>query len=335
MDMDVTRRSVLKAGGGAIAASGIAGCLSAPRSKSDGKNEGYAAFFTLWDWAEQVGGDHISFVNPVGTGQPGHGWSPDGDITRNVASSSAFVYLDSPEFAWAQDIATQLEQDYEDVAVINLLDGIESHLRPSGSESGSESHGEHQADESHDPHVWIDPVLAEEMVGPIADGLAEVDQDHEDDYSRNAERYRERIRSVDEAFQTLIEDAERDLAVFAGHDSFGYLERRYGFDLHTPVGISPDAVESFDDIAGTIELIEDRGIETVLYDPFEASDPPSDLPQMVEVIFEHTDVEDAEPLSPASGTTAEWNDRGWGWIEQMEKLNLPSLRAALGATASR
>ena len=53
---------------------------------------------------------------------------------------------------------------------------------------------------------------------------------------------------------------------------------------------------------------------------------------MVEVIFEHTDVEDAEPLSPASGTTAEWNDRGWGWIEQMEELNLPSLRAALGAT---
>ena len=330
--MDVTRRSVLKTGWGAVAASGIAGCLSAPESGGDGGNEGYAAFFTLWDWAEQVGGDHISFVNPVGTGQPGHGWSPEGDITRNVASSSAFVYLDSPEFAWAQDIAIQLERDYEDVAVIDLLDGIESRLHSPGSETGPGSDGESHADESHDPHVWLDPVLAGEMIDPIAEGLASVDPDHEDDYRRNAADYRERIGAVDEAFQTLADGAERDLAVFAGHDSFGYLERRYGFDLHTPVGISPDAVESFDDIAGTIERIEERGIETVLYDPFEASNPPSDLPQMVEVIFEHTDVEDAEPLSPASGTTAEWNDRGWGWIEQMEELNLPSLRAALGAT---
>lgn len=333
--MDVTRRSVLKTGGGAVAASGIAGCLSAPGSGSDGSDEGYAAFFALWDWAERVGGDHFSFVNPVGTGQPGHGWSPDGDITRNVASSSAFVYLDSPEFAWAQDIATQLERDYEGVAVIDLLGGIESRLRPSGSEAGSESDETHRDEEHRDPHVWIDPVLAGEMIGPIVDGLGEVDPDHEDDYRRNAENYRERIGSVDETFQTLVDDAERDIAVFAGHDSFGYLERRYGFELHTPVGISPDAVESFDDIAGTIDLIEERGIETILYDPFEASDPPSDLPQMAEVIFEHTDVENAEPLSPASGTTAEWNDRGWGWVEQMEELNLPSLRAALGATAAR
>ena len=329
--MERTRRSVLESGAG-IAAVGLGGCLSSPVEGHDGSDEGYTAFFTLWDWAEQVGGEHFSFVNPVDTGQMGHGWSPDGDITRNIASSAAFVYLDSPEFSWAQDIATELERDYDDVTVIDLLDPIESHLRQSDEEHRSDSEEAHGTDGSHDPHVWTDPVLTIEMIEPIADGIAAIDPEHEDDYRQNTADYVERIGSVHDRFETLVDDAERETAVLAGHDSFGYLEDRYGFELHTPVGISPDAVESFGDISSTIDLIEERGIETILYDPFESPDPPEDLPQMVEVIFEHTAVEDAQPLSPASGTTAEWDDRGWGWVEQMEELNLPSLRSALGAT---
>jgi zinc transport system substrate-binding protein len=330
--MDATRRAVLKAGGGAIAASGIAGCLGSPVGGSEEDDEGYAAFFTAWDWAEQVGGQHFSFENPVDAGQMGHGWSPDGDITRDIASSSAFVYLDSPEFAWAQDIAAELERDYEDIAVIDLLEGIEE-AGGEGSEADGDAGDDHDdgVPHNHDPHVWVDPVLAAEMIGPIADGLGRIDPDHEADYRRNAAEYVERIESVHSSFETLADEADRDVAVFAGHDSFGYLESRYGFELHTPSGVSPDAAESFEDISDIIELIGEEGIETVLYDPFEAPDPTGDPPQMVEVIFEHTDVEDARPLSPASGTTAEWNDRGWGWVEQMTELNRPSLRAALGA----
>ncbi|MEF8778273.1 MAG: zinc ABC transporter substrate-binding protein [Natronomonas sp.] len=460
--MDLTRRSVLKTGAGG-AAVGLSGCLASP-FEGDDSSDGYAAFFTLWDWAEQVGGDHFSFVNPVESGEMGHGWSPDGDITRNVASSDVFVYLDSPEWAWAQDIAAELERDYDDVTVIDLLAGLESYLIGFDSETlpepdygheypperlrrrfdifdlrsndqlgywhdtrehwhggvpdveldsvvpvgvvlrdeddrvvplganemyhvdariadgesddvleiesrgdyveffgqsvGStavvfeirrgeeavydtavdpapvavvESTDDDGIDEFYDPHTWVDPVLATEMVETIADELALIDPDHENDYRQNAADYIERIDEVHEAFQTLTANAERDVAVFAGHDSFEYVERRYGFELHTPVAISPDAAESFDDISETIELIETHDIETVLYDPFEAPNPTEDLPQMVEVIFEHTDIEDAEPLSSASGTTAEWDDRGWGWVEQMEELNLPSLRKALGA----
>ncbi|MEF8778446.1 MAG: zinc ABC transporter substrate-binding protein [Natronomonas sp.] len=329
--MDVTRRAVLKSSVSTVATAGFSGCLGSPEGDRDGSLEGYTAFFTLWDWAEQVGGEHFSFVNPVDTGQMGHGWSPDGDITRNVASSDAFIYLDSPEFAWAQDIAAELQRDYEDITVIDLLGGIESRLQQS--ESGHDE--EHGGEEFHDPHVWIDPILASEMIESIVDGLVETDPDHEDDYREHAANYIERIEAVHEAFDTLVDDAERGVAVLAGHDSFGYLERRYGFDLHTPVGVSPDAAESFEDISGVIETIEEHDIETVLYDPFEAPDPPDDLPQMVEVIFEHTDVDSAEPLSSVSGTTAEWEDRGWGWVEQMEELNLPSLRAALGVEESR
>lgn len=459
--MKLTRRSVLASGAGAVTATGLAGCLGSPFEEG-GNSEGYTAFFTLWDWAEEIGGDHFSFENPVEAGQMGHGWSPDGDLTRNIASSELFIYLDTPEFSWAQNVAAELERDYDGITVIDLLDGLEPYLLrfdsgalpepdrgheyppeslqldefdiydlrsedqlgywhtdhwhggiPDVELDGSvpigvvlrdqedrvvplganetyqldariaedeptdvleiESHGEYvefhgrsvgttavvlqirrgeeliyetddepasvevleeldgEVDEFYDPHAWVDPVLAQRMVETIADGLAEIDPEHESEYRENAEAYNERLESVHQQFEALTENAQRDVAVFAAHDSFAYIENRYGITIHTPVGISPDAAESFDDVSGLIEIIETNDIDTVLYDPFEAPNPEEDYPQMIDVLFEHTDIESAEPLSPAEGTTEEWSERGWGWVEQMEEMNLPSLRKALGA----
>ncbi len=343
--MALTRRSALKASAGAVVATGLGGCLSGPFGDDVGR-EGYAAFFALWDWAKHVGDEHFSFVNPIEAGQMGHGWSPDGDFTREIASSNLFIYLDTPEFSWAQDIAAELERDYDDVVVVDLLDGLESQLlRPDTEDENSaqEDHDHEEGDhddyadhdydsgEFYDPHVWTDPILAIEMVDSIADSLAEIDPERTEEYRESAATFGDRIESVHQQFEDLASNAERDVAVLAAHDSFGYFERRYGIELRTPVGVTPNAVESFEDVSGLIDVIESHGIETVLYDPFEAPNSDEDLPQMVDVLFEHTDIENAEPLSAAEGTTPEWRERGWGWIEQMEKINLPSLGTALGA----
>ena len=462
--MNLSRRGLLTAGAGAATAA-VAGCVdaAAPGQENDG---GYTAFFTLWDWAEEISGDTLDFENPVSAGQMGHGWSPDGDITRELASSEMFLYLDTPEFSWAQDVATELERDHDEVAVVDALEGLEPYLIPFDTEPMPEPdhgrdyppeslwfeevdiydlrsnqqlgywhgpgfnhwhgglpdiavgdsvpigvvlkdeaenivplgdgesyrvdarladgesedvvdiegggdhvvfHGEstgtagivfqilHEgdviyetdpeptsitvketldaggADEFHDPHAWTDPVLAQRMVDNVADALADVDPENEAAYRDNADRYKQRLQSVHEEFEALGEAADREVAVFAGHDSFQYLEQRYAFELHTPVGISPDAGESFDDMTRLNSVIEEHGIDTVLYDPFEAATPGEDLPQMVENIFEETSVDNAEPLSPLEGTTETWQENDWGWVEQMENVNIPSLRKALGA----
>lgn len=459
--MNPTRRSVLKAGVGATTFGALAGCLASPDEDDEGENAGYANFFALWDWASEVGGEAFAFENPVEAGSMGHGWSPDGDLAREIAATDLFLYLDTPEFGWAQDVATELERDYEDVAVIDVMQRIEPYLIPFESEplpepdydhefspdalvledfdiydlrsneqlgywhvehwhggvpdvvlgdtvpfgvviedeeghvlplgedqeyqldariadgedesvARVESHGDHVefhgeelgstaavielrrgeeliydtgdepssfdvveaydgegADEFHDPHVWADPGLVERMVETIADELVAIDPDNEPTYRENAAAYTGRLQDVHQQFETLFEEAEHDVAVFAGHDSFGYLERRYDFELRTPTGVSPNAAASFEDVADLIEVIKEHDLDTVLYDPFEAPTPGEDVPQIVETIFENSDVENAEPLTPGEGTTAEWVDNGYGWVEQMTEINIPSLEAAL------
>jgi zinc transport system substrate-binding protein len=467
--MDYTRRSVLGGGASLLALGSLAGCLDEPGEgdgEGNGNHSGYASFFALYDWTNEVGGDAFSFENPVDVGEMGHGWEPAGDLAVDIAETDAFVYLDTPEYSWAQDLAATLEDDYPEVALIDGMDGLEEFLIPGGDgdelpepddaevfegeeveivefdlvDPGSgevvaywhddhwhgevpdvgledslavggvfvdgedrvlplgegepfqlegvvregaqenvevDSDGEFveftgveegrtqvvfelvsdgevlfdttndglplevveeveegEAPEFYDPHVWVDPVIAMKIVETIADGLAEIDEENAESYEENAVAYTERLEAVHGEFEALSEDAERQVAVFAGHDSYGYIEDRYGFELHTPVGIAPDDAESLDDVAGMIEVVEEHDIETILYDPFESPDPDEEVPQMVELIIENSDASEAAPLSPAEGTTPEWNEEGWGWVEQMEEVNIPSLRRALGAGES-
>lgn len=462
--MTRSRRAVLRSGAGAFALGALAGCLSEPGADSGAGEDGYASFFALADWSNHVVGDEMEIENPVETGEMGHGWEPPVDLQREIAESAAFIYLDSPEFAWAQDVAADLEA--EDVTLIDALQGLESQLLPvdrgsdddrepqdeydddpaevqiaefdiydrrTGEEVGYwhgeldhwhggvpdvvldqhvaiegvfedeqgrvlplgkdepfqlearivdgadpdvleiEPQGDHvefhgvetgrtmvvfelvadgevvwdtsednasvavveepddESTEFADPHAWVDPVLAQEMVETIATGLGELDSDSAEQYEENAADYTDRMAEIDEQFEELAENATREVAVVAGHDSFQYLEERYGFEFRTPVGVSPDAVESSEDVSELIGVVEEHDIETILYDPFETQNPGDDVPQMVDVLLDETDATGSEPITAAGGTLQEWTERGYGWIEQMEEINLPSLAKALDA----
>ena len=187
-------------------------------------------------------------------------------------------------------------------------------------------------DAFYDPHVWVDPIHAKSIVEHIAAELGELLPDEEDDIEQRTEEYVERIDAVDRQFEELVDDAALDVAVYVAHDAFQYVEDRYGFELQTPVGVTPDAAASIEDLAELRITIEEHGIETILFDPFEAADPNDGVPQAVEVLLEDTPVQEAMPLSPVEGITREWHEEGYGWVEQMEEINLPALRKALKAT---
>jgi zinc transport system substrate-binding protein len=366
--MKPTRREFLGAGA-AAAGLGMAGCLDAVGlGDEDIDADGYAAFFPLYDFAQQVSGGAMTFTEPVGTGRMGHGWSPDATLVPDVASTRVFVYLDTPEFSWAQDIATTLERDHPEVALVDLFDV--SGARTNGEDDGhhhdeehnhdgdhkedghhhdeesSQNHdeehnheGDHSGDEGghdghdhagRDPHIWLDPVRAEAMVKALGTELGAVQPDSQSTFTENAAAYAEEIRAVDEQLTAVVEDATLDTAVLVGHNSFQYLANRYGLTLETPVGISPNASASQRDIGGLLDVIDQQGIETVLYDPFEAGGA-GEYPQLVQTVFENSAVTDAKPFSPISGTTEQWEANDWGWVEQMTELNIPSLEAALNA----
>jgi zinc transport system substrate-binding protein len=182
------------------------------------------------------------------------------------------------------------------------------------------SHGE------YDAKFFADPLLARRGVENVRDGLTHLDPDNEATYEENAAAYIEELEEIHEAYDDRLSEREHDTVVLAGHDSFQYLGERYGFEIHTPVGLSPDAEPSSEEIADTVAFIEDEGIEYVLWDYFDGG-------RLAEAIAEEADtVEDTLMVSPMESTIEEWDEAGYGdYLGQMRELNLPAFEKALGA----
>lgn len=196
-----------------------------------------------------------------------------------------------------------------------------------GHESGRDDDGENGGGHVHgdfDPHFWLDPVRAAESVETTRDGLIEADESNADVYESNAADYVDRLDELHESFESELSDRELDTAVVASHDSFGYLADRYGFEIHSPVGVSPNAEPRSSEIRDTIDVVDEHGIDVVLHDVFES-------PNLAETVVADSGASETRAVTPVAGTRTGWHEADWGYVEQMKELNLPALKAALKA----
>lgn len=104
----------------------------------------------------------------------------------------------------------------------------------------SEEHGEHQH-ESGNPHVWLDPVLAQQQVANIRDGLITADPENADRYKTNADAYIQQLQQLDNEFNQRLAPVE-GCKFITFHDAFPYLARRYQLQQMAVVEIPEDNI---------------------------------------------------------------------------------------------
>ena len=317
-----SRRKVVTAIAG-VAAAGMAGCLGDEdgganhdgddRSHNEEDHTVAAGMPALWDFSRHVAGDYMEVIDLVPTGQHGHDYEPGPGIVQEIEEAAAFVYM--RDFAgWMEDAVVELEDD-EDTVVIDASAGIEFFDSPA---------------EDDDEHWWMDPIECKNGVDNIAEGLAEVDPEHADEFEQNAAAYNERLDEIHEEFEALVDRGTINEIVIGTHDSFQWWNRRYGIDIYSPIGTSPDAEASARDIEEIENLIAEFDIQHVLYDVGEPA-------HLAKSLAEETGAE-VLPISPVEtqldGMTEVGDiemERDWGYVEHYEEINFPSLEVALQA----
>ena len=233
------------------------------------------------------------------------------DATLTDGSGSA-IEPEVTESAGGHDHEGEGEHDHEE----------ETHEGESDHE-GEEGHG-HDHSGGTDPHFWLDPARAKQAVGNIRSGFIDIDSDNASTYAENAETYRSRLDELDGSFQSALESASKDVVFVAGHNAFQYLGQRYGFEVQTLTGLSPDDQPTPKDIERAQEIIAEHDLQYVCADPLESRTAANQL-------VEETDATEVLPLTPIPGQTQEWADEDWGYVEIMENINLETLKQALDA----
>jgi zinc transport system substrate-binding protein len=142
--------------------------------------------------------------------------------------------------------------------------------------------------EGGNPHVWLDPVLAQQQVATIRDGLIAIDPTNADSYRANGSAYIQQLKQLDGEFSQRLTPL-KGCNFITFHDAFPYLAQRYGLKQEAIVelpedSITPKDIQRVQQAANQYQVkalltepgIEDKRIQQISSDlnlPLEVIDP--------------------------------------------------------------
>lgn len=118
----------------------------------------------------------------------------------------------------------------------------------------------------HDPHVWNSPEAWTEVVGLVADKLADVDPDNADEYRDNAEDYKGRIEEAAAEAREKLADIPAPRILITGHDAFNYFGDTFGLEVRATDFVSTEAKLSAGELSELADLIAEKKVPVIFQD---------------------------------------------------------------------
>lgn len=228
--------------------------------------------FPQYDFVKQIAREKVDVTLLLPPGTESHTYDPTPKDVLQINSADLFLYTGKYMEPWAEKIIAGVNS--QKVLVKDLSEGI--NLLQSHNETSHHSHDHNHVHEHHqheyDPHFWLDPTLAAEMVDNIAEALCSKDSLNKDFYLKNAEEYKAKLCSLDSEIKDVVEKANRKDIVFAGRFAHLYFIKRYGLKYMAAFDTcSSEAEPSVKKVTEIIDFIKKNEIPVVYYE--ELSEP--------------------------------------------------------------
>ncbi|OGL63250.1 hypothetical protein A3C09_00450 [Candidatus Uhrbacteria bacterium RIFCSPHIGHO2_02_FULL_47_44] len=221
--------------------------LTAPSQKqstnsADQKLRVVASFYPIAEFARHVGGDlvNVETITPVGV-EP-HEYEPTAQQLERISESDLFLYNGEGLDAWADPIGAKLGIGERSWIMSHTVTLIE-----------------------HDPHIWLNPVLAKQEVMWIYSALSYVDPTHDAIYKQNAEAYINQLSALDEAYAHGLKTCA-NRTVVTSHEAFAYLAKQYKFETIAITGLSPEEEPSAGRLAEIAKLAKEKQIKYIFFE---------------------------------------------------------------------
>jgi zinc transport system substrate-binding protein len=294
------------------------GCERAPAPRT--KPLVVASFYPLYEFARQVAGDRAEVVSLVPAGVEPHDWEPTPQDVARARQASLFVYNGADLEPWAATLVKNVGG--AGLVVVNATAGLA--LLPAEGPGHEDDHGKGEEEpaesaEAQDPHVWLDPVLAQAQVEAIRAGLVKADPNYAEQYAGNARAYQERLAALHAAFEAgLRRCARREIVV--SHAAFAYLAKRYRLTMVPVAGLAPEAEPSPAHLASLVRFARRHKVEYIFFETLVS-------PKLAETLAREVGARTLV-LNPIEGLTPEEAAAGKDYVALMEQ-NLQNLRTAL------
>ncbi len=258
----------------------LAGCGG--NSGSEGVNV-VAAFYPLAFAAHEIGGAGVSVTNLTPPGVEPHDLELSAGDIQTIAEADVVLYLGS---------------------------GFQSGLENAIDSTSAKAVDLLGADETNDPHVWLDPIRYAAIAERIGEAL---------DRPAEARAFADRLRALDRDFRRGLSGCDHH-EIVTSHAAFGYLAERYGLKQVAITGLSPEAEPTPRDLEQVVDEVRAVGTTTVFFETLIS-------PRLAETVAREVGAQTAV-LDPIEGLTGKEASAGEDYFSVMRE-NLAALRKAL------
>ncbi len=257
---------------------------------TEGKLDVYATVYPLVYFTERIGGERVDVKSVYPAGANEHSFEPTQKDMINMADADLLLYVGLGLEGFIDSAQDTLQN--EDLQFVATADGIsdeqleaaaathtedehgededaQGHEEEGHDEEG-ESHEDESGHEGHDhgstdPHVWISPVLSQELAASVRDSLIEQDPQGAEQFEENYEELVAELETLDESFQNLNTKVERD-TFFVSHAAFGYLAEPYGFEQVAVAGLNSQDEPSQKELTEIVDMAREKDIQYIVFE---------------------------------------------------------------------
>jgi zinc transport system substrate-binding protein len=261
-----------------------------------------ASILPLADFCRQIGGDKVEVQVLIPPGASPHTFEPSPGVLTGLSRAQVLVYIGGGLEPWIDKFLKTLK-DQKPVVVaatygIELIKEIPEHVR--GGEAPEQQHrhpqesGGGQGDRHADgnPHVWLDPMLAQDICRRIAAAFIVKDAGNQAVYEENLQNYLAKLTDLHQ--KTLAATAAFRLREFVGfHPSFTYFARGYNLKEVGIIEVAPGREPTPRALKNIIKAIHHYGIKVIFSEPQFSS-------RIAEVLAKEAGVS-VLPLDPIGG----------------------------------
>lgn len=271
-----------------------------------------ASFFPLYEFARNVGGNKTDVYSFLPIGEEPHEWEPSIQQIEELKGTKLFIYNGAGMESYISKFMESGE--FQNMTFIKATDGI-TLLKADSAEDDKEI----LVQGGMDPHVWNDPIFAEQEVTNIKKAMQNADPVNTQYYENNANSYIAKLASLDNSIKTGLSHCKKDTFV-SFHNAFNYFSNRYGIHDVWISGMAPEADVPPQDIQRVIQIAKDKDVKVIfsedLVDPRLANTLADEVGAQVLV------------LSPLEGINQTEQQKGKTYLDKWYE-NLHNLRTAL------
>lgn len=180
-----------------------------------------ATFSIIHDIVSQIGGEHVDVHSMVPIGTDPHEYEPLPEDIKKATDADALFYnglnLEGGEHGWFFKLVNSVNANEDHV--FELMKGVEPLYLTSRDNTEKEIN----------PHAFLDPNVVIQMTENARDSLIKIDDANKESYEKNAETLLEKLRLLDQEYETKItEIPEEHRVLVTSERAYQYVAKRYG-----------------------------------------------------------------------------------------------------------